>query len=141
MIHRDPDDEDSFDHVPLARYYVTAVDAYMSDWGRAEGRTNLMILPVDDRLAASNVAKALAGRSEMEKIQTHGGGDRDRLQWMAQQKENFTSIQRPALVWLLGFPALDEAEAAGVCLRCASDELGMGYEYRHTCAKQGDASQ
>jgi hypothetical protein len=141
MIHNDPGDERHFDHVPPARYYVTAVDTFMSDWEIAEGRTNLMILPVGNRIAANNVVKALAGRPEMEKIQTHGGGDRDRLQWMAEQNENFTCIKRPALVWLLGFPAMEEAEAAGVCLRCASDGLGAGYEYRHTCAKQGDASQ
>jgi hypothetical protein len=42
--------------IPSAPYYVLSDDAFMSDWGEAQGRVNTIILPCSDWAEAETVA-------------------------------------------------------------------------------------
>ncbi len=54
--------------IPEATYYVLSDDAFMSDWGEAEGRVNTIILPASDRTEAEIVATNARNRDEQRNV-------------------------------------------------------------------------
>lgn len=58
----------SADAIPAAPYYVLSDDAFMSDWGEAEGRVNTIILPATDRAEAEVVAANARNRDEQRNV-------------------------------------------------------------------------
>lgn len=54
--------------IPPAPYYVLSDDAFMSDWGGAEGRLNTIILPCTDRAEAEIVAANARNRDEQRNV-------------------------------------------------------------------------
>lgn len=61
----------SLDELPLAPFYVTALDSFLSGWGPARGRKNVVILPCASEEEAAVVAANARGRSEMEQVCIH----------------------------------------------------------------------
>ncbi len=56
------------DAIPAAPYYVLTDDAFMSDWGEAEGRVNTIILPCANRAEAEVVATNARNRDEQRNV-------------------------------------------------------------------------
>jgi hypothetical protein len=54
--------------IPAAPYYVLSDDAFMSDWGGAEGRVNTIILPASSREEAEIVATNARNRDEQRNV-------------------------------------------------------------------------
>lgn len=57
----------------MNRYYVSMVDTFMSGWGMAEGKTNVMLVECATDEQAQLVAKNAKKRSEMRKVKVHYG--------------------------------------------------------------------
>jgi len=58
----------SVDAIPAAHYYVLSDDAFMSDWGEAQGLVNTIILPVASRDEADVVATNARNRDEQRNV-------------------------------------------------------------------------
>lgn len=56
------------DAIPAAPYYVLSDDAFMSDWGEAQGRVNTIILPATDHAEAEVVAANARNRDEQRNV-------------------------------------------------------------------------
>ena len=54
--------------IPLAPFYVCALDTFMSGWGLSDGRNNRVILPCADRDEALAVADIARSRPEMKYV-------------------------------------------------------------------------
>jgi len=54
--------------IPEAPFYVTAIDSFMSGWGPAEGRANLVCLPCSNEAEVKSVLAYVRTRPEMERI-------------------------------------------------------------------------
>lgn len=61
----------SLDELPLAPFYVTALDTFMSGWGPARDRKNVLVIPCESEEEAAVVAANARGRSEMEQVCIH----------------------------------------------------------------------
>jgi len=56
------------DEIPAAPYYVLSDDAFMSDWGEAQGLVNTIIMPVASRDEADVVATNARNRDEQRNV-------------------------------------------------------------------------
>jgi hypothetical protein len=56
--------------IPKAYAYVLADDRFMSNWGKSDGRTNVVIVPVDNADELAVVKQNIEDRGEMENIRT-----------------------------------------------------------------------
>lgn len=54
--------------IPVTPYYVLTDDAFMSDWGEAEGGVNTIILPCGDSAEATIVATNARNREEQRNV-------------------------------------------------------------------------
>lgn len=54
--------------LPLAPFYVTALDSFMSDWGPVKNMRNVMVFPCRDKAQADIVARNLRDRREMNYV-------------------------------------------------------------------------
>jgi hypothetical protein len=54
--------------IPQAPFYVTAVDSFMSGWGEAQGRVNLVCLPCENEAEVKAVLAYVRTRPEMERV-------------------------------------------------------------------------
>ena len=50
--------------------FVRMTDKFLSGWGQAEGKTNVLVVVCDSQDQANQIEFAARGRSEMEKIAT-----------------------------------------------------------------------
>jgi hypothetical protein len=50
----------------MTKYWVSMTDKFMSGWGRAEGRTNKLVIECDSYEEAEIVAQNARNRSEMK---------------------------------------------------------------------------
>ena len=57
--------------IPDAPYYVVCVDTFLSDWGKAEGKANRLILPCKSFLEAEVVCDNALGRGDMKSVHIH----------------------------------------------------------------------
>lgn len=51
--------------IPMAECYVLATDTFMSGWGPAERKANIVVVPCPDRETARAVANYARSRPEM----------------------------------------------------------------------------
>lgn len=72
--------------IPEARFYVLATDTFMSGWGHAENRANVLIIPCSDLRTAEDVAAVLRGRDEMQRVRINSKRPRVNPYWAAQVK-------------------------------------------------------
>jgi hypothetical protein len=54
--------------IPEAAAYVVSTDSFMSNWGRAEGRTNVCVVPCESAKQAEEVAQYVRSRSEQKRV-------------------------------------------------------------------------
>ena len=54
--------------IPEAVFYVTAIDSFMSGWGGAEGKSNVICLPCANESEAKSAMAYMLSRPELEKI-------------------------------------------------------------------------
>lgn len=54
--------------IPKARFYVLAEDRFMSGWGEAKGKVNVVVFPAASYEEAEWIARKLHNRSEMKRI-------------------------------------------------------------------------
>jgi hypothetical protein len=54
--------------IPEAAFYVTAIDSFMSGWGGAQGKSNVICLPCVDESQAKKAMAYMLSRPEIEKI-------------------------------------------------------------------------
>lgn len=59
------------DELPLAPFYVTALDTFMSGWGPARDKKNRVVIPCASEEEAAVVAANARGRSEMLEVCIH----------------------------------------------------------------------
>jgi len=59
--------------LPDTPYYVTSTDTFMSGWGPARYRRNIVLLPCESREVAEIVAANARGRSEQEDVTIQAG--------------------------------------------------------------------
>jgi hypothetical protein len=52
-------------------FYVTMVDRFMSNWGKADKRINMLAFVCETREEADNVERYAKTRTDMENIQRH----------------------------------------------------------------------
>lgn len=76
------------DDIPgAALCYVLATDTFMSGWGEARGKTNVLIVPCDTEDDADEVLRRLRRRSEMSDVRTVPHIDEIPATWFAQVKD------------------------------------------------------
>lgn len=76
------------DDIPgAALCYVLATDNFMSGWGEARGKTNVLIVPCDTEDDADEVQRRLRGRSEMSNVRTEAHITTIPDHWYAQVKD------------------------------------------------------
>jgi len=63
--------------IPDAAYYVLSVDWSMSGWGPAEGKANICVVPCDDLVEATRVARYVRSRPEQSHIAIFESKPRD----------------------------------------------------------------
>ena len=52
-------------------HYVSMIDTFFSDWGPAEGKSNIYLIECDSAEQAERVADYAKTRDEMRKVRTH----------------------------------------------------------------------
>lgn len=52
----------------MSKFYVTMTDSFMSGWGKAEGKTNKLVLECDSLREANIVATYADQRNEMKRV-------------------------------------------------------------------------
>ena len=55
----------------MKKYYVKAIDNFMSGLGKSEGKKNVLIFECEGRKEAENVKSKLKDREEMSSISVH----------------------------------------------------------------------
>ena len=58
-------------NIPSAYYYVTCHDTFMSGWGLAEGKKNVLVFLCDSEAEANIVAENAKDRGDQKYIKTH----------------------------------------------------------------------
>lgn len=54
--------------IPNKKYYVTMTDTFLSGWGRAEGKTNKLVIGCDSYEEAEKIKRNAELRSEMKYV-------------------------------------------------------------------------
>jgi hypothetical protein len=57
--------------IKQGQYFVTCIDTFMSDWGRAEGLSNKLIILCDNFEEAQTVAQNAKNRGDQRSIKIH----------------------------------------------------------------------
>ena len=70
--------------IPEAPYYVLCTDKFMSGWGMAEGKTNVLIFPCADTDEVRIVTHNLHAREEMKRVRVAASKPRLLTSWYAQ---------------------------------------------------------
>lgn len=78
---------DADDLPGAALCYVLATDTFMSGWGYARGKTNVLIVPCDTEDDADAVLRRLRGRREMSNVHTEPHITTIPDHWYAQVKD------------------------------------------------------
>lgn len=60
--------EESFLPIPEAPYYVVSEDTFMSGWGHAKDKRNIVVVPCDDYDTAERVFDYAKSRSDQKKV-------------------------------------------------------------------------
>jgi hypothetical protein len=84
--------------VPLAPYYVTSIDTFMSGWGGAAGKTNRIILPCNSLDEADVVAQNAKGRTDQESVEILKDIPRD---WFRRSAKQLVQVmhRESSLAW------------------------------------------
>lgn len=69
---------DSSCAVPVAPWYVTSIDTFMSGWGGSEGRNNLCVVPCASLAEAGKVEAYMRSRKDQKYINTCSTKPRER---------------------------------------------------------------
>lgn len=59
----------SADELPVASFYVTAMDTYLGGWRHPQGKENMVILPCDSAHEADIVEENANARSDMAQVE------------------------------------------------------------------------
>jgi hypothetical protein len=51
-----------------AKYWVRMTDKFMSGWGKAEGKTNVLVIECDNEQQVEQIMQAARTRSEMKRV-------------------------------------------------------------------------
>lgn len=68
-----------------AKFYVLATDSFMSGWGLAENKSNVLVIPCDDLRTAEEVEQVLKARDEMKRVRVTANRPRLRPEWHLQE--------------------------------------------------------
>ena len=89
------------------KLYVRMTDTFMSGWGRAEGKTNVLVIECDTWEQALAIRQAARDRREMRRIAICGSLPRSRPNVLLTHRP-FSDFSGP---WLAYYPA-NQSEAA-----------------------------
>ena len=89
----------------MSRYYVRMTDKFMSGWGAAEGKINVLVVECDTWAQAAAIEKAAHDRREMRRIQICSTPPRNRAGVLVSRK-HFSEFAGP---WLDYYRAETEA--------------------------------
>ena len=70
--------------IPNSPYYVLATDTFMSSWGRARGKDNVLIFVAKDFRQANIVKDRLQARDEMKRVRINVTKPRLSESWYVQ---------------------------------------------------------
>ena len=59
------------EEIPTSKVYVTCRDTFMSGWGKATDKDNILILPCDTKREAQIVADNASNRTDQENVKIH----------------------------------------------------------------------
>lgn len=86
----------------MSKFYVCMNDSFMSNWGPAEGKTNVLQIACDTQAQAQAVLKAAEDRPEMKRIRINTKPIRDNASSCVSEK-TFYDLSGP---WLAYWPSL-----------------------------------
>lgn len=82
----------------MSRYYVRMTDKFMSGWGRAEGKINVLVVECDTWEQAAAIEKAAHERREMRRVQICSTPPRERAGLLISRKP-FSDFAGPWLAY------------------------------------------
>lgn len=75
------------DAIPSAPFYVVTEDSFMSGWGMAQGKTNVLVFPCASYSEARIVADNARARSDQKRVRINATKPRRRSHWLLQVKD------------------------------------------------------
>lgn len=80
------------------KLYVRMTDKFMSGWGKAEGKTNVLVIECENWTQAIAISAAAKERREMRRVKICGNAPRDRV-GVLHSRKHFTEFSGPWLAY------------------------------------------